>query len=289
MTVSPSLAQAVLDSLPNEIAVLTPQGGISAVNAAWNRFAQENGASSWDKVGVGTNYVEITTLGAQEGSEGAQAVLDGLLRVLSGESPFEEFEYPCPSPTQERWFVVQIMPLIGGEPGHIVVQHLDVTSRRLAIEMSVRDRQTASRDAAEAREVATLQQMASPETSLTAQSYGMLRVKDSLPGLFNSMVERYILLLDRAVEMRAYKGEEPLSGSLRQLAQDMRHVAAGPRDVLDLHVNALKRRLLDLSPALRDVYLVEARALVLELMGQLLSLYRTESFGSQKLHPKGKE
>jgi hypothetical protein len=38
-------------------------------------------------------------------------------------------EYPCHSPTEERWFVMQVSPLTGAQPG-AVVSHVNITDWR---------------------------------------------------------------------------------------------------------------------------------------------------------------
>jgi hypothetical protein len=47
------LARAVLQALPDESAVLSPDGQIVAVNEPWRRFGRENGAGA--RCAVGTN------------------------------------------------------------------------------------------------------------------------------------------------------------------------------------------------------------------------------------------
>ena len=50
--------------------------------------------------------------------------------MLSGELRSFTLEYPCHSPTEERWYVLRVAPL--QSHGGAVVSHQDVTVRRLA-------------------------------------------------------------------------------------------------------------------------------------------------------------
>jgi hypothetical protein len=53
---TPTLVNAVLDSLTEHIAVLNQNGHIVTVNAAWRRFAQENGAPPELQDPLGRSY-----------------------------------------------------------------------------------------------------------------------------------------------------------------------------------------------------------------------------------------
>jgi diguanylate cyclase (GGDEF)-like protein/PAS domain S-box-containing protein len=66
-------------------------------------------------------------------SEGASAIADGVRKVIRGKC--EEFnqEYPCHSPTEERWFNVHVRAF-KDESHHAVVAHENITRRKLAEE-----------------------------------------------------------------------------------------------------------------------------------------------------------
>ena len=56
----------------------------------------------------------------------ALEVLRGLQQVLSGQSTSYRVTYPCHSPGEQRWFVMNAAALRGSEPG-AVVSHFDIT------------------------------------------------------------------------------------------------------------------------------------------------------------------
>jgi PAS domain S-box-containing protein len=124
---------AILDSVPSQIAVLDHTGTIVAVNQTWRAFALANSAVPGEPARhtqIGTNYLDICS-SAQGGATDDSAALtrDGILRVIRGTAPSFEFEYPCHSPTQQRWFSLAVTPLKLGDHA-VVVTHTDITQRR---------------------------------------------------------------------------------------------------------------------------------------------------------------
>ncbi|MDO9236133.1 MAG: PAS domain S-box protein [Aquabacterium sp.] len=134
---SETFGRAILDSVSAEIAVLNHEGVIVAVNAPWQRFADENGFAPEQAVprtGVGSNYLAVCA--TDDGAEADTTALDarqGIQAVLSGSLPSFTLEYPCHSPDEKRWFSLSATPLgAAGQGG--VVSHIDITARRLAEE-----------------------------------------------------------------------------------------------------------------------------------------------------------
>ena len=119
---------AVLDSLPAHIAVLDRNGVSLSVNARWRQFADENSGESSPAVGVGVNYLDVCRRASQHGDALAQAALDGIQSVLDGKQPRFQLEYPCHSPEQERWFLLQVTP-VGAGTGQVILSHLDISER----------------------------------------------------------------------------------------------------------------------------------------------------------------
>jgi two-component system CheB/CheR fusion protein len=120
--------QAIIDALPEHIAVVDVAGKIIMINAAWRRFAKANDDPDLLRSGVGANYLEVCQAGNHEDDEIAGAAAVGLRAVLEGSTPMFTLEYPCHSPTEKRWFVMNAAPVIGQEFG-AVVSHINVSSR----------------------------------------------------------------------------------------------------------------------------------------------------------------
>jgi two-component system CheB/CheR fusion protein len=53
----------------------------------------------------------------------------GVREVLEGRRPQYSLKYPCHSLTEERWFVMHVSAVGGGQPG-AVVSHVNVTEWR---------------------------------------------------------------------------------------------------------------------------------------------------------------
>ena len=128
---SEEFKQAVLDALPASIAVLDRQGVIRSVNRPWMRFAEENGNPGNAHVGVGVDYLEVCRAALENGDRFATEAIKGIETVLGDQQKYFELEYPCDSPTNERWFLMQVVQ----PPSHIggaVVIHVDTSERKRA-------------------------------------------------------------------------------------------------------------------------------------------------------------
>jgi two-component system CheB/CheR fusion protein len=117
------LLQAVIDSLPERVAVLDARGVIGMVNAAWRQFGADNGAAV-PSADVGRNYIEVCERCGADPD--AARALDGLRSVLDGSAEAFSLRYPCHSPTEQRWFLMHVRPLRQADGG-VVVSHVDVT------------------------------------------------------------------------------------------------------------------------------------------------------------------
>ncbi len=122
-------AGAVVDALSLNICVVDKSGRIVAVNRAWQDFAAANPPLS-DRTGIGAHYLDVCRHASGAGSEGAANFADGLQAVLDGRRDLFELEYPCHSPTENRWFLAHVSPLLDGRQG-AVISHLNITDRKL--------------------------------------------------------------------------------------------------------------------------------------------------------------
>jgi len=119
--------QATLDSLSARIAVLDDHGDIVMTNRSWADFAVANDGPP---AGTGASY-----LAACDGAKGdrvAARVAAGLRSIIAGEQDELSLEYPCHSPTTERWFALRAVRFDGPGQARVVVSHENVTERRQA-------------------------------------------------------------------------------------------------------------------------------------------------------------
>ena len=127
------LLSELLDSLDDQIVVIDSTGKIIYVNRSWNRFGTENGypaGFSW----IGVNYLAACEASAKRRDRDARLVCDGVRLVLSKQTDRFHHEYPCHSPTEQRWFIMRISALREVGEGYFVISHVNITERKLAEE-----------------------------------------------------------------------------------------------------------------------------------------------------------
>lgn len=124
---------AILNALPAHIALLDAQGEILTVNEAWRRFATANGLVGADGA-VGINYLKVCDTAHGVSCDEALPVAAGIRAVLGGAAHSYALEYPCHSPSQQRWFQMTVTPLFENHPNGAVVMHIDITARKAAEE-----------------------------------------------------------------------------------------------------------------------------------------------------------
>ena len=119
--------QAVIDSLPEHLAVIDTQGTIIYTNEAWRRHASKNCAEGHAPsfTGPGTNYLKVCADAALVDPDAQRAHL-GLKAVLTGTLPVFTLHYPCHTPTEQQWFLMHAAPIRHGAGG-AVVSHINVS------------------------------------------------------------------------------------------------------------------------------------------------------------------
>lgn len=130
---SNKLTDAILNSVPSQIAVLDYSGRIVAVNQVWRRFARDNSVVPGEDTSntqIGTNYLNICSAVNSDDLQDALLARDGILGVIKGTAPSFYFEYACHSPTQQRWFSMAVTPL-HLQNHAVVVTHTNITQRRI--------------------------------------------------------------------------------------------------------------------------------------------------------------
>lgn len=125
---SESFVRTILDSLPAHISVLDRKGTIIAVNEAWRNFAQSNCLEQQiASTDIGQNYLKVCEK-SEAFEEETKGVVENLRAVLDGKLHGFSFEYPCHSPDEERWFILQVSAMNNGA----VISHINITDRKKA-------------------------------------------------------------------------------------------------------------------------------------------------------------
>ncbi len=127
---SEKFTKGVLSSLSAQIAVLDERGNLITVNKSWNDFSINNGLTSLDRVGLGSNYFDVCRRAAEHGDKDAARALAGIKSVFNRDKHFFEMEYPCHSPKEKKWFVLSAMNF-GDDINKVVISHQDITQRKI--------------------------------------------------------------------------------------------------------------------------------------------------------------
>jgi PAS domain S-box-containing protein len=120
---------SILNAVPANIALLDRSGIIVSVNEGWRRFAGGNALQD-EAVGVGQNYLEVCERAQNGRANEAQKIAAGIRSVLDGRETKFELEYPCHSPTEQRWFRLLVTPTGEDRERGAVVMHLNITERK---------------------------------------------------------------------------------------------------------------------------------------------------------------
>ena len=129
--------------MPAHLAILDESGTIISINSAWRRYALDNDFSG-QNYGLSANYLDVCARATGANAAEAPLVLRGLKDVLSGAHDEFYLEYPCHSPTEQRWYALRATRFgnsfsnggapagePGGEPVRVVVTHEDISLRKL--------------------------------------------------------------------------------------------------------------------------------------------------------------
>ncbi|WP_129596610.1 PAS domain S-box protein [Methanohalophilus profundi] len=129
----------LFDLWEDTIAILSPDGVISYTNKNWKQFAQDNGLNP-DECDEGTNYLKVCDEARGQNSNEASIASEGIREVISGKKSIFKIEYPCHSPGERRWFLLKVTPLSKESPTNVLLQHIDITGRKLAEEETIRSK-----------------------------------------------------------------------------------------------------------------------------------------------------
>lgn len=116
----------ILNTLPANIALLNDKGVIIEVNDSWRMFASEN-EYAHNECGIGLNYIEICRKATGKDKKQGEAVAKGIEAVIKKRQTEFVLEYPCHSPTRDRWFRMIVSPLHHATYSGAVVMHIDIS------------------------------------------------------------------------------------------------------------------------------------------------------------------
>lgn len=126
---------ALFDALPDPACMLSEEGIILAVNAAWAEFAMENGGDP-TAIGPGVDYLagcDTDRLASEDHDPAMMSVasiIDTLGDVLAGRMTQTVCEYPCHAPWMRRWFLMRARGFAVNGERRVLVTHTDITVSR---------------------------------------------------------------------------------------------------------------------------------------------------------------
>lgn len=126
-------SKAIIDAVSAHLCVLDKSGKILTVNQAWIDFYTENQPKTQD-YGVGANYLALCDSVTDADCAAAANLMSANIRkVMRGEIREFVLEYPCHSPTEQRWFIARVTRF-HGDSGNVVIAHENITQRKQAEE-----------------------------------------------------------------------------------------------------------------------------------------------------------
>jgi len=128
LELSGAFNRGVLNALSSHIAVVDGTGTIVDVNDAWNDFSKENGETSLQRTGAGSNYFEVCERSAKADDGTGLDALQGMKDVMEGRETNFYLEYPCHAPHVKRWFGMRVSKFESDTP-MVVVAHQNITER----------------------------------------------------------------------------------------------------------------------------------------------------------------
>jgi PAS domain S-box-containing protein len=237
-------AGSALDALSSSIAIIDEGGFIIAVNRAWRTFAEANHPEP-PLVCEGANYLEVCDL--VQGPEKAMAAefAVALRSMIKGERDYFYLEYPCHSPSVQRWFCARATIFPGTSSRCVVIAHDSITERKL-IEIELRETEKLY------RELFENSMMGISETNAEGR---LIRVNRAYARLYGFENAEEMLREIRDVGLQLYADQEDRKEVLRILElsgfMEPREIRVRRRDGSTFYVLVSAREIRDEAGALR--------------------------------------
>lgn len=128
-------------------------------------------------------------------------------------------------------------------------------------------------------DLAWFDDLRSVKMSASELSLGIQSLSEALPDVMAKLTDVYEGLLDSAVRRVMYRDEPHTGPRVRAYATELAGLRAGPREVTEIHSSVLRRKIEDGTDVSNNLVQTEGRLLLVEVMGYLLSEYRTRALG----------
>lgn len=111
--------------------MLDERGYIIGVNTAWGRFGEENDYQDANH-GIGQNYITVCEMATGRDAEQAGRVARAIQDIINEREALFRMEYPCHSPDEHRWFMLQVARFEWQGEMRIIAAHQNVTDLKMA-------------------------------------------------------------------------------------------------------------------------------------------------------------
>jgi PAS domain S-box-containing protein len=128
-----TMEAAILNALPPNIAVLNKKGKIITVNDSWRKLTLINNLGLPD-YGIGYNYLALCDKAMGIDNANINKIANGINEVITGNQSLYTLEYPWNVNGEKRWYQLMVAPLLDSKHKGAVVQHINITDRKLAEE-----------------------------------------------------------------------------------------------------------------------------------------------------------
>ena len=226
---SQEFAQSTIDAIASHICVLDETGAIIAVNQVWTQFSSANRrAESVNSLcdskpdagtGVDANYLDVCARAVGPEAKQAAEFANGIRSVLSGRTGNFSMEYPCHSTFEKRWFLGRVTRFLRHDKPLAVVEHINITARKLAEDETSIARQKAEEESARAGRLAVEAQKAN-----IAKTRFLANMSHEIRTPMNGVIgmNQLLLLTSLTPEQRRYVEVAQISGrSLLTLIDDI--------------------------------------------------------------------
>jgi PAS domain S-box-containing protein len=221
---SHEFVQSTIDALSSSMCVLDEKGTIIEVNRTWKDFANANrkvhvhecsDSCEWEEhFGAGVSYLDACDRAVSNGAVEAAEFASGIRSLLRGD--MEEFtkEYACHAPHERRWFVAKVTRFFHSGLPRIVVEHVNITTRKLAEEEMRRAKLEAEAEGVRANHLAR-----EAERANEAKSEFLANMSHEIRTPMNGVIGMTGLLLDTELTAEQSRYAELARGSGESLLQ----------------------------------------------------------------------
>jgi hypothetical protein len=118
---------------------------------------------------------------------------------------------------------------------------------------------------------------------VTSRTYLASDFSDQNPEKFEEFVQTYGKLIDDALDEASHRMIGSYRDSLAAFADSIGMLNLGPRDIIDIHKEVIHRKTRNANRTRMQAYINEGRLLLVQLMGNVLTFYRSFFWGCRVL------